>query len=51
MTNFDFLKQDPKFNSFSDVAIAAEKVLKIDKESSVITAVVPWNLLSSGCIP
>ena len=36
MTNFDFLKQEPKFNSFSDVAIAAEKVLKIDKESSVI---------------
>ena len=36
MTNFDFLKQEPKFNSFSDVAIAAEKVLKIDMESSVI---------------
>ena len=36
MTNFDFLKQEPKFNSFSDVAIAAEKVLKIDEESSVI---------------
>lgn len=36
MTNFDFLKQEPKFNSFSDVAIAAEKILKIDKESSVI---------------
>ena len=36
MTNFDFLKKEPKFNSFSDVAIAAEKILKIDKESSVI---------------
>lgn len=36
MTNFDFLKQEPKFNSFSEVAIAAEKVLKIDIESSVI---------------
>ena len=36
MTNFDFLKQEPKFNSFSDVAIAAEKILKIDMESSVI---------------
>ena len=36
MTNFDFLKQEPKFNSFSNVAIAAEKVLKIDMESSVI---------------
>lgn len=36
MTNFDYLKQEPKFNSFSDVAIAAEKILKIDKEASVI---------------
>ena len=36
MTNFDYLKQEPKFNSFSDVAIAAEKILNIDLESSVI---------------
>ena len=32
MTNFDYLKQEPRFNSFSDVAIAAEKVLKSDAE-------------------
>jgi len=25
MTNFDYLKKEPKFNTFSDVAIAAEK--------------------------
>lgn len=36
MTNFDYLKQESKFNTFADVAIAAEKVLQIDKESSVI---------------
>jgi len=36
MTNFDYLKQEPKFNSFADVAIAAEKVLNIDMESSII---------------
>ena len=36
MTNFDYLKQEPKFKNFSDVAIAAEKILKIDVESSVI---------------
>ena len=36
MTNFDYLKQEPKFNSFADVAIAAEKILYIDLESSVI---------------
>lgn len=36
MTNFDYLKQEPKFSSFADVAIVAENVLKIDIESSVI---------------
>ena len=36
MTNFDYLKQEPKFNSFADVAIVAEKILNIDLESSVI---------------
>ena len=36
ITNFDYLKQEAKFNSFSDVAVAAEKILRIDKESSVI---------------
>ncbi len=36
MTNFDYLKQEPKFNSFSDVAIAAERILNIDIEASVI---------------
>ena len=36
MTNFDFLKEEPKFNSFADVAVSAEKILNIDKEASVI---------------
>lgn len=36
MTNFDYLKQEPKFNSFSDVAISAEKILNIDTEACVI---------------
>ncbi len=36
MTNFDYLKQEVKFDSFSGVAIAAERVLNIDVESSVI---------------
>lgn len=36
MTNFDYLKQEPKFNSFADVAISAEKILNIDLEASVI---------------
>lgn len=36
MTNFDYLKQESKFNSFSDVAIVAEKVIQIDAESCII---------------
>ena len=36
MTNFDFLKKDPRFDSFADVAISAEKILHIDMEASVL---------------
>ena len=36
MTNFDYLKKEPKFNTFSDVAIPAEKVLYIDPTSCII---------------
>ncbi len=36
MTNFDFLKNEPKFNSFADVAISAEKILQIDFTASMI---------------
>ena len=36
MTNFDFLKKEPQFVSFVDVAISAEKILHIDMEASVI---------------
>ncbi len=36
MTNFDYLKKEPKFDSFSDVAIATEKILYIDPISCII---------------
>ena len=36
MTNFDFLKSDPQFATFSDVAISAEKILNIDAAASVL---------------
>ncbi len=36
MTNFDFLKKEPEFDSFANVAISAEKLLHIDMEASVI---------------
>ncbi len=36
MTNFDFLKSDPGFDAFSDVAISAEKLLHIDPSACVL---------------
>ena len=36
MTNFDFLKEEPQFSAFADVAISAEKILNIDTDASVI---------------
>ena len=30
MSNFDFLKNEKKFDSFSNVAVTAEKLLNID---------------------
>ena len=36
MTNFDFLKKNPDFEAFSDVAISAEKLLHIDIDACVI---------------
>ena len=35
MTNFDFLKADERFDSFADVAIAAENLLHIDVDACV----------------
>ncbi|NCC16933.1 MAG: DUF4145 domain-containing protein [Clostridia bacterium] len=36
MTNFDFLQSDQQFNSFSPVAISAEKILHIDPSACAI---------------
>lgn len=36
MTNFDYLKQEPKFDTFVEVAIAAEKIIHIDISASVL---------------
>jgi len=36
VTNFDYLKQEPKFNSFSNVAISAERIILIDPEACII---------------
>ncbi len=36
MTNFDYLKNEQKFNSFADVAISAERIIHIDKDACII---------------
>ena len=36
MTNFDFLKNTPDFDTFADVAISAEKILHIDVDACVL---------------
>ncbi|MEG0963567.1 MAG: DEAD/DEAH box helicase family protein [Lachnospiraceae bacterium] len=36
MTNFDYLKTNPQFNTFVDVAISAERIIHIDSEASII---------------
>lgn len=36
MTNFDFLKNFPQFDSFAKAAISAERILQIDLEASVL---------------
>lgn len=38
ITNFDFLKQEPKFNTFADVAISAERIILMDPEASIINS-------------
>ena len=36
MTNFEFLTLDPQFNTFSDVAVSAEKIMHIDPAAGII---------------
>lgn len=36
MTNFDFLKNDPQFASFAEVAVSAEKLLYLDRAACVL---------------
>lgn len=35
-TNFDYLKTEPKFSAFADVAISAERIILIDPEACII---------------
>ena len=37
-TNFDYLKQEPRFRSFADVAISAERIVLMDPEASIMNS-------------
>lgn len=36
MTNFDYLKTEPQFDAFADVAISAEKIIHIDIDACIL---------------
>ena len=36
VTNFDYLKKEPKFSGFANVAISAERIILMDPEASII---------------
>ena len=38
ITNFDYLKNDPQFSTFADVAISAEKIVLMDPEASILNS-------------
>lgn len=38
VTNFDYLKTEPKFSRFANVAISAEKIILMDPEASILNS-------------
>ena len=38
VTNFDYLKKDPEFSAFADVAVSAEKIILMDPSASIINS-------------
>ena len=38
ITNFDYLKKEPRFSAFADVAISAEKIILMDPSASIINS-------------
>lgn len=38
ITNFDYLKEEPAFASFADVAVSAERLILFDPEASIINS-------------
>ena len=38
MTNFDYLKKEPQFQSFADIAVAAENLINVDVKACIINS-------------
>ena len=38
VTNFDYLKKEPKFSAFADAAVSAEKIILLDPEASILNS-------------
>ena len=36
MTNFEFIKSEPRFDTFADVAVSAEKIILLDPEACIM---------------
>ena len=36
LTNFDYLKKEPEFSTFADIAVSAEKIVLMDPEASIM---------------
>ena len=50
VTNFDYLKKEPKFSGFANVAISAERIIIMDPEASIINSRRAMEFAISGCI-
>lgn len=44
VTNFDYLKKEPKFSGFANVAISAERIILMDPRLVLLTAEGQWSL-------
>ena len=37
MNNFDYLKKEPQFQSFADIAVAAENLINVDVKGDLMS--------------
>ena len=49
MTNFDIFLSEPRFASFAEVAVSAEKILNIDPAACVLNCRRAREILNHSC--